>query len=136
MTKEGAVPQREFDRLGDAALIASANNSELGLARGFAIEELARRALKKSELLHAACSAISSDRRIGFHTGVPLGWLGADAIYLSKMHSAVEALLREMDSWEASEQEDLVRHWAGKGRLAEVTQELESSYNWHPRYNV
>ena len=128
--------KHDFNQLDDDLLIESANDQNLGLARGLAIEELARRALAKSELLLAACAAIGGDRRIGFHAGAPLGWLGADEIYRSKVSSAIEALLSEMDGWEASEQEDLVRHWAGKGRLVEVTHELERMYQWEPRYKV
>jgi hypothetical protein len=67
----------------DGAYVAAANNTKLGLSRAFAIVALAARALENSELLDAACTAISDDRAIGFHVGMPAGWLGADKIFSS-----------------------------------------------------
>lgn len=120
----------------DEALIAAANDSKLGLARALAIETLAARALVDSKLLDVACSAIASERKIGFHVGMPLGWLGADKIFLSGQNMALQALLFEMASWQADEQADLVRHWAGKGKLGELTAELIAQFGWQPRYEA
>jgi hypothetical protein len=126
---------KRFSEVDDNALVSAALDTGLGLARSFAIEELAGRALKNPLLLADVCAAISSGRRIGFHTGTPLGWLGADRLYLSGQEEAMHRLLNEMNTWEATEQEDLVRHWAGKGRLKELTQELSLRYGWSPRYS-
>ena len=127
-------PER-FKKMTSAELIEAAYDAKLGISRAFAIEELALRSLIEPDLLPAACAAIASDRRIGFHAGVPIGWLGADAIFLaSNNRSALSALLREMEAWSASEQEDLVRHWAGKGKLIELTRQLQESFNWRPSY--
>ena len=125
-----------FAELDDRALLLAARDVQLGLARALAIEELAGRALENRSLLEDACSAISSDRRIGFHSGAPSGWFGADRIFRSGQEEAVRHLLSAMNAWEATEQEDLVRHWAGKGQLKQLTQELSQRYGWTPRYSL
>jgi hypothetical protein len=130
------MTQRDFSKLSDEALAGEALNENLGYSRAQAIAELANRALAKPGLLESAVKAIGSDRRMGFHSGPPLGWFGADAIYLSGQERAIRALLREMDNWEPFEQEDLVRHWAGKGRLAVLTRELQDLYGWVPSYQA
>lgn len=127
---------KKFDALDDHALIQQIQDSNLGLALPFAIDELAARALARADLLDAACAAISSDRRVRFHAGVPAGWLGADRIFQSGQREAISKLLEAMSMWEATEQEDLVSHWAGKGRLAELTLQLSSLYGWRPHYSV
>ncbi len=48
----------------------------------------------------------------------------------------MRALLSEMDKWASTEQEDLVRHWAGKRGIATVTNELREEYGWMPRYDL
>lgn len=126
----------DFTRLNDQELVAAAGNESLGMSRGLAIEELASRALRNQALLPQACAAISSDRRIGFHSGPPLGWFGADRIYLSGQEPAIRHLLKEMSVWDATEQEDLLRHWAGKGGLAKLSHELERRYGFVPRYQA
>jgi hypothetical protein len=126
---------KQFADVDDRALVSASQDAGLGLARAFAIEELAGRALKNPQLLADACAAISSDKRIGFHTGAPLGWLGADRLFLSGQEEAIRHLLNAMNAWDATEQEDLVRHWAGKGRLKVLTQELSLRYGWSPRYS-
>ncbi|MGC0111414.1 hypothetical protein, partial [Ralstonia pseudosolanacearum] len=107
---------------------------KLGFARAKAIVALANRALKNPDLLDSACKAISSDRSVGFHQQAPLGWFGADHIYLSGQEQAMRALLAELDKWSPTEQEDLVRHWAGRRGIAAVTEELKALYGWNPRY--
>lgn len=124
----------DFTELSDQELVTAAGNESLGMSRGLAIEELASRALLDQKLLPDACTAISSDRRIGFHAGAPLGWFGADRIYLSGQERAIRHLLEEMGDWDATEQEDLVRHWAGKGGLAALSQDLERRFGFVPRY--
>jgi hypothetical protein len=124
-----------FSEYNDQELIKFALDETLGFNRARAIEALANRALINSGLLEAACKAISSDRHIGFHSGPPLGWFGADQIFLSEQKLAINALLEEMNTWEPTEQEDLVRHWAGRRGLVELTKELGTSYDWIPRYN-
>lgn len=106
------MPKPDFAKLDDISLAAASFEQKLGISRALAIEELAKRALNKPELLPEACKAIAIDRRIGFHAGFPVGWLGADLIFLSGQDRAIRCLLSEMDAWEPTEQEDLVRHWA------------------------
>ena len=130
------MTQRDFTKLSDEALAGEALNESLGYSRAQAIIELTNRALVKPELLESAVKAIGTDRRIGFHEALPLGWFGADAIYLSGQERAMHALLREMDNWEPTEQEDLVRHWAGERGLAVLTRELQDLYGWVPRYQA
>ncbi len=130
------MKQSDFMAMDDIALIAAANNNKLGLARAFAIEALAARALEKSELLDVVCAAISGDRTIGFHVGMPVGWLGADKIFSSGQELAIRKLLTEMNNWQANEQEDLVRHWAGKGKLNALTADLMRDHGWQPRYEL
>lgn len=120
----------------DESLIAAANDSKLGMAKALAIEALAARALVDEKLLDAACSAIASERKIGFHVGMPLGWLAADKIFLSGESLALRALLLVMAGWHVEEQADLVRHWAGNGRLGTLTAELSAQFGWQPRYKV
>ncbi len=126
----------EFGTLDDATLLKAALDVGLGHGRAKVVVELADRALSRPELLRDALKAIAIDKRIGFHHGAPVGWFGADHLFLSQQERAIGALLKEMDSWEASEQEDLVRHWAGRGRLAELTGELSLKYDWSPRYKL
>ena len=128
------MTQIDFAKMGDQELVEAALDERLGFNRAKAIGELARRAVVRTELLELACKAIASHRRIGFHSGPPLGWFGADEIYLSGREEAVRALLQQMDDWEPTEQEDLVRHWAGKRGLVELTKELQETYGWVPRY--
>lgn len=123
-----------FNELDDSSLINAASDTKLGLSRAFAIETLASRALQKYDLLDATCKAISSERAIGFHAGMPIGWLGADKIFLSGQEIAIQKLLFEMNSWSATEQEDLVRHWAGRGKFDQLSSELKKNFNWQPRY--
>lgn len=130
------MTQKDFSSLSDQKLAEEALDERLGLSRAKAIVELANRALAKPELLESACRAISSDRRIGFHRAPPLGWFGADEVYHSGQARAMRALLREMDNWDATEQEDLVRHWAGRGKFAALTRELQERYGWTPRYQA
>lgn len=132
----GAIVPANFNALDDVALVNAANDESLGNNRARAIVELVERALTKPELIADACAAIASDKRIGFHKGAPLGWFGADRIFLSQQKNAMIALLREMDSWEYTEQEDLVQHWAGKQGLAALTHDLRIKYGWSPRYKV
>lgn len=122
--------------LDNAELIAQASNPRLGYSRAFAIEALAARALDQPRLLDIVCPIISQDNRIGFHAGMPLGWLGADKIFLSGQELAMKRLFQEMDSWQASEQEDLVRHWAGNHKLAQLTAEFKQRFAWNPRYKI
>jgi hypothetical protein len=134
----GQINMKQFDYMAmdDVALVAAANNTKLGLSRAFAIEALAARALENSELLDVACTAISGDRKIGFHVGMPVGWLGADKIFSSGQEAAIRKLLLTMNNWKANEQEDLVRHWAGKGKLNALTTELIRQHGWQPRYEL
>ncbi|MCK4131947.1 hypothetical protein [Ralstonia pseudosolanacearum] len=124
----------DFAKLDDLALADSALDEKLGFARAKAIVALANRALKNPDLLDRACKAISSVRSVGFHRQAPLGWFGADHIYLSGQEHAMRALLAELDNWSPTEQEDLVRHWAGRRGIAAVTEELKELYGWNPRY--
>jgi len=126
----------QVNDLHDDDLIAFTQKDNTGLIRGLAIAELARRAVANHALLEAAYAAIRSEKRIGFHAGFPAGWLGADEIYLSQDAAAIRGLLHEMDSWEDTEQEDLVRHWAGKDGLAALTSKLRTVYGWEPRYRI
>ncbi len=120
--------------LDTASLIAAANNTKIGISRAFAIEALAIRAMSKFDLLDEACKAISSEKTIGFHFGMPAGWLGADAIFLAAQKIPMQRLLDEMNSWTANEQQDLVRHWAGRGSDEQMTIDFKREYNWQPRY--
>jgi hypothetical protein len=122
-----------FSDFDDASLIAAAHDPTRGLGHGHAIVELVNRALLKPDLLDIACKAISSDRRMGIHT-YPNGWFGADQIFFSGNRAALRALLHEMNSWDAVEQENMVAHWAGNYRLAELTKKLIAEYGWQPRY--
>lgn len=124
----------DFEKLDDRELADAALDEKLGFARAKAIVELANRALKNPDLLDSVCTAISSDRSIGFHKQAPLGWFGADHIYLSGQEHAMRALLSELDKWSSTEQEDLVRHWAGRRGIAAVTKELKELYGWNPHY--
>ncbi len=130
------MAKHDFKTLPDAELIAAARDERLGIARGLAIEALADRALANPELLPDACAVISNDRRIGFRTGPPLGWFGADRIYLSGQERAIRKLLEAMAGWDATEQADLVRHWAGKSGLAALSRELEQRYAFEPLYQT
>jgi hypothetical protein len=125
----------DFKEFKDDELLLASRDTKLGIARGLAIEELARRALGNPRLLDPVCEAISSDRKLGFHARAPIGWLGANCLYISRQEQAVKCLLTWMNTWEANEQEDLVRHWAGKGNLATLSRELHDSYGWSPKYN-
>lgn len=128
------MPHPDFAKLDDRALAEAALDEKLGFVRAKAIMELADRALTNPALLDRVREAISTDRSIGFHRQAPLGWFGADQIYLSGQEHAMRALLAEMNSWSSSEQEDLVRHWAGRRGIAVVTEELKALYGWSPRY--
>ena len=130
------MTQVDFSKLNDQDLAEAAFDESLGFCRAKAITELASRAVVNPHLLDRACEAIASDRRVGFHTGPPLGWFGADEIFLSGHAVAVRSLLRQMDNWDPAEQEDLVRHWAGRRGLAELTRELQTTYQWEPRYSL
>ena len=130
------MAEPDFTGLTDEQLIVAAHNERLGLSRAFAIEELVKRASRDPNLVRAACAAISSDRRIRSRMGIPVGWLGADWIYLSGQEHIIRRLLEEMASWDAIEQEDLIRHWAGNGKLAALSRELEQRYGFVPRYKV
>jgi hypothetical protein len=124
-----------FTDYDDAPLIRAAHDKSLGLGHGHAIVELVDRALVKPELLEIACKAISTDRRMGIHT-FPNGWFGADQIYLSGNQTALRALLNEMNSWDAVEQENMIAHWAGHKKRAELTKHLTETYGWQPRYRL
>mgnify|MGYP001545744026 CR=1 FL=1 len=126
----------KFSGLKDIELVSAALDSKLGFSRAHAIVALVDRALAKPDLLGDACKAISVDRRVGFHKGSPLGWFGADRIFLSGKKDAIRALLNEMELWDSSEQEDLVRHWSGSRGLDALTHELVEAYGWVPRYNL
>lgn len=130
------MTQIDFSKLSDKALIDASFDEQLGFTRARVITELAVRALTNPNLMDSACKAISSDRSIGFHKGAPLGWFGADELYLSGQEHAIRTLLHEMDNWEPTEQEDLVRHWAGKRGLISLTRELQELYGWIPRYQL
>lgn len=130
------MTQSDFSLLDDLAVTKSAFDENLGFNRARAIVELANRALTDPSLLESACKAIASDRRIGFHKRAPVGWFGADHIFLSGQSHAIHLLLKEMDKWEPAEQEDLVRHWAGAHGLATLTHELRKKYGWVPRYEL
>lgn len=130
------MTQTDFSGISDEPLIKAAFDVKLGFDRARAIVELANRALVKPALLESACKAISSDRRLGFHERAPLGWFGADQIFLSGQQSAIGRLLKEMNHWADTEQEDLVRHWAGKGGLRSLTLDLKRSYGWTPLYKL
>lgn len=123
-----------FSGLRDAELVSLALDSKLGFERAHAIVALVDRALAKPDLLGDACKAISTDRRVGFHKGAPLGWFGADRIFLSGKKDAIRVLLNEMQSWDSTEQEDLVRHWAGSRGVDVLTRELVQDYGWVPGY--
>jgi hypothetical protein len=71
----------------------------------------------------------------GLHT-FPNGWFGADQIYLSGNQTALRALLNEMNSWDAVEQENMIAHWAGHKKRAELTKHLTETYGWQPRYRL
>ena len=86
------MTQGNFAKLSDQVLAVEALNESLGYTRAQAIVELTNRALAKPELLGSAIKAIGSDRRIGFHVAPPLGWFGADEIYLSGQEHAMRAL--------------------------------------------
>jgi len=124
----------DFERLLDEELKLAVADERLGMRRAGAIEELAKRALANPTLLGDVYAVIRSERTIGMHTLAPLGWLAADVLFLSGQEGAIRGLLQDMSGWTAPEQEDLVRHWAGKGRLSELTEELMRRYGWMAAY--
>lgn len=126
--------QADFTSLDDAALIRASLDTTLYYDRNRAIAELAIRSLDRPELLPHACRAIESDKKIGIRTGPPLGWFGADEIFLSGQERAIRFLLEAMKTWDAYDQQDLVAHWAGSRTLPKLTQELNEKYGWTPRY--
>lgn len=130
------MKKQDFSNLSDSELFRIASTSESGSGRLPAIFALVERALREHSLLPGVCKIISSDRRIGFHKGAPLGWFAADQIFLSGQKPAIEILLREMSAWDSQEQEDLIRHWAGRQGLGTLTRELEANYGWMPRYEL
>lgn len=101
-----------------------------------AISELAERALEDAIPMPTVCDLIGRFRQVGIHTGPPLGWFGADALFLSGQQDAIRELLSEMNDWSLTEQEDLVRHWAGKGGLVKLTKQLVETYAWQPKYHL
>ena len=132
--EESQMMHVDFSKLNDQDLATAAFDESLGFSRAKAITELASRAVANPDLLDRACEAITSARRVGFHSGPPLGWFGADEIYLSGRADAMRALLRHMNDWDPTEQEDLVRHWAGRRGVAELSRELHVTFQWEPRY--
>jgi hypothetical protein len=123
----------DYSAYTDGALIAAAHETRLGLARASAIDELARRALADEALLPAVCAAITTDHALGFHH-LPIGWLAADTLFLSGHRPALAALLAEMLGWSATEQADLVRHWARGVGIKALTARLQADYSWTPAY--
>jgi hypothetical protein len=111
-------------------LLATARDPARGLLRAQAMEELASRALIEPALLPDVVALISSERRMGIKTGPPLGWLAADRLYLSGQERAIAALLRAMQGWSREEQEDLLRHWAGRRGLPALLAELGPRYGY------
>ncbi len=134
VNSEAKMTFAEFIGIGDNEVIEAAFDETLGYNRARAIVELVYRALDKPELLPQACRAIETDKKIGVRTGTPLGWFGADEIYLSGQERAIRFLLNAMKTWDAHDQQDLVAHWAGSRMLPKLTQELKERYGWTPRY--
>jgi hypothetical protein len=124
-----------FTAFDDASLISAAHDKARGLGHAHAIVELVNRALVNPDLLESACKAISSDRRMGIHT-YPNGWFGADQIYNSGNQAAMRALLNEMNSWDEVEQENMIAHWEGHHKRAELTKHLTETYGWQPLYHI
>ena len=123
----------DFKAASKADLIRASLNKTLGLRRALAIDELASRALADPTLRTAACVAISSDRRMGDHAGPPLGWLGADRIYLAGRSELMSSLLKAMDQWSALEQGDLMIHWVGAQGVDALAAEFEQTYGWRAK---
>ena len=122
-----------FRAFGKADLIRASLDTRLGIARALAIDELASRALADPTLQIAACVAISSDRSLGDRSGPPLGWLGADRVYLAGRSELMAALLKAMNQWSAAEQGDLMIHWAGAKGAAALSAEFAREYGWTAR---
>ena len=120
--------------LGNAELVRRALYPGKALAKAFAIDELARRAIEDPSLLDAAAEAIRAEKTVQMHASPPLGWLGASRILASGNAPATAHLLQEMDAWTANEQEDLISLVAGPRRLGELTEEFREKYGWSPRY--
>ena len=127
------MQRTDFKTVDKAKLIRASLDVTLGVSRALAIEELTSRALADPTLLRAACVAISSDRRLGFHSGPPLGWLGADRIFLSEQLEPMVALLKAMDHWDPVEQQDLMTHWAGTRGVSALAAEFEQAYGWRQK---
>jgi hypothetical protein len=128
------VAEPDLAGLSDPEVVRQALHPKKVLAKAFAIDELARRAIEDPGLLDAASEAIRAEKTVEMHAAPPLGWLGASRILMSGNAVATTHLLREMDTWTANEQEDLMSLVAGPGRLGEFTKEFRDKYAWSPKY--
>lgn len=118
----------DFSNNSTAEVTRFAYNRDIGMERAHAIGELARRALGEYKLLTAACRAITSDHKLGVHY-LPYGWAGAYVIYQSQDKTAIRALLQEMQSWEPSEQSDLLFN-LGVLHSEATKRDFETRYDW------
>ena len=103
-------------------------------ASWIAIDELTRRALESEQLWGATLAAVRADRAIKPRY-IPYGSHVAIARILdSGNERLIRRLLHEMDTWNAYEQKDAIRPWAGNKRVAEATRQLQARYGWSPKY--
>ena len=102
------------------------------LARVYAIDELARRALADLSLLPEAVAAISGGRGHELlQGGLPLGYMGALTLLDGGRDEVTLALLEAMRAWSRQEALDLVGWWAGV-RVDETLATLKERFGWEP----
>ena len=118
----------DFNDKTDEEVVRFAYDRTIGLDRARAIQELARRALINQGLLGEACRAITSDHKMGVHY-LPIGWAGAYLVFESGDKTAMQALLKEMQSWEPKHQQILLFH-LGVLDSEETKSKFETKYDW------
>lgn len=119
-------------QLDTPSLVPIASRKDRSLARVYAIDELARRALDDARVLPDAVAAISAGRGHELlQGGLPIGYMGALTLLDAGRDEVTLALLQAMRDWSRQEAMDLLGWWAGK-RLDDTLAAWKARFGWEP----
>ena len=133
-----ATTQRPFqiESRSDDDLSEIAKKGGARLIRAWAIDELARRALERPELMadvHAEIGRARSWREL--QAGAPIGYMAAGRLLGTNDDEAVKQFLLYLNGWEGQDQLDLLRWWAGP-HLAERIEDFGRRFGWEPKFET
>lgn len=123
---------KDLTLLSDDEIIRTALSENKSFNQAAYMDELARRALDRPELIEVACEAVENGRQMLPRHPAP-GWAAGARLLDSGNRKVIERLLASMDRWSSTEQNDMIDFWAGNKKREAARLHLKQVYGWAPK---